>query len=193
MPLSSPQRNVRVPRSPQKHAPQFTSKKSQFHSFPPLKHAPHFTSKERQFSSFPSEACPSVHLKETSVSLVPLTEECPPRSPHRRMPLSSHERNVSFPRFPQKHSHQITSKERQYPSFPLQEHAPQFTSKKSQFHPFPSLKHAPQFTSKKRQFPSFPSEACPSVHLKNISFNRSHQKHATQFTSKKSSFTRSPH
>jgi len=137
MTLCSPQRNVSFPRSPQKHAPQFSSKESQFHSFPSLKHAPQFTSKECQFPSFPSEACTLVHFKETSVSLIPL----------RSMHLSSPQRKVRFTRYRQKH-------------------APQFTSKKSQFHSFPSLKHAPQFTSKKCQIPSFPSEACHSVQLK---------------------------
>jgi len=144
MPLSSPQRNVSFPRSPQKHtpqftskkrlfplfpseacpsvhlkkrqfpsspqkhAPQFTSKKRQFPSFPSLKNTPQFTSKKRQFPKFPSEACPSVHLKETSVSVVPL----------RSMPHFSPQRNISFPRSPQKHASQFTSKKRQFPSFP---------------------------------------------------------------------------
>ena len=145
MPHSSPKRNFCFSRSPQKHAPHFTSKKRKFPSFPseacpsvhlketsdslvplrsmplsspqrnfcfsrsPQKHAPQFTSNKSQFHSFPSDACPSVHLKEKSVSLVPLTEECP--SVHLketpvslvslgRMPLSSPKKKVSFPRSP---------------------------------------------------------------------------------------------
>ena len=144
MPLSSPQRNFSSPRS-LRSMPLSSPQRNVSFSRSPQKHAPHFTSNKRQFPSFPSEACPSVHLKETSVSLVPL----------RSMTLSSPQKKVSFTRSPQKH-------------------APQFTSKKSQFHSFPSLKHALQFTSKKSQFPSFPSEACPSVLLNNSQFPSFH-------------------